>query len=39
VTITDNPMRSVTWWVALTLILLGFTGLLLARPTARPGKE
>lgn len=38
VTITDNPMSSVTWWVALTLILLGFTGLLLARPTMRPGK-
>jgi hypothetical protein len=38
VTITDNPMSSVTWWVALTLILLGFTGLLLARPTTVPGK-
>lgn len=38
VRITDNPMSSVTWWVALTMILLGFTGLLLARPTARPGK-
>lgn len=37
--VIDKPWKSVTWWVALILILLGFTGLLLARPTVRPGKR
>jgi hypothetical protein len=38
ITITDNPMSSVTWWVALTLILLGIIGFFVARPTAVPAK-
>jgi hypothetical protein len=36
--VVDDPTGSVTWWVALILILFGFTGLLLARPVARPTK-
>lgn len=38
VTITDNPRSSITWWVALTLIVLGIIGLGGALPRARPGK-
>ena len=37
-TVVPSDLVPVPWWVALALILLGFTGLLLARPTMRPGK-
>lgn len=35
VKVVDDPTRTVTWWVALFLILIGMTGLLLARPRVR----
>jgi hypothetical protein len=38
ITITDNPVSTVTWWLALVLIVVGVVGLLFARPTVRRQK-
>jgi hypothetical protein len=34
IAVVDDPTGTVTWWVALILILFGLAGLLLARPVA-----
>lgn len=38
ITITDSPVSTVTWWLALFLIVVGAVGLLFARPTVRRQK-
>jgi hypothetical protein len=38
ISITDSPVSTVTWWLALFLIVVGAVGLLFARPTVRRQK-